>query len=508
MQTEPRRGTGLGVTLALSVFAFAVAGFHPYAEDGGVYVAGVEKLLQPQLFPAWTAFVTAHLRFSLFSPMLADVVRVSHVSLPVVLLVVYFAGIWATLHGGWMVVSRCEQNLQGRVGAVALLACWLTLPVAGTSLIVMDPYLTARTISTPLTLMALAWALDRQGRSWICCGLALTAATLVHPLMAGYGLAAVLLVACLGSSHRWLRRWGAWAMLALALAGAGTLQALSNPESADYLRIAITRYYWFPARWHWYEWLGLAGPVVVLIVLERWRRGGSTPPLAAASSPSLVLTRATMALGGIAFAVACYFSREQLSTHLVARMQPLRCFQLVYLTMALLLGAWLGKAVLRGKLWRWAAMLLLLGSVMTFAQRQIYASSAHVEWPGSVPRNAWERAFLWVRDNTPFDAVFALDARYITQGKGEDAQCFRAIAERSALPDYSKDGGVASIFPDLTEAWTVGQTAQTGLEAASDQERAARLKPPGAGWVVLERASATGWLCPYANKQVKVCRVP
>ena len=53
-----------------------------------------------------------------------------------------------------------------------------------------------------------------------------------------------------------------------------------------------------------------------------------------------------------------------------------------------------------------------------------------------------------------------LDSHYITS-PGEDAQSFRAIAERSAMPDYSKDGGEASIMPGLTSAWMSGVVAQT-----------------------------------------------
>ena len=511
MQVEAGRAyrTGLWVTLGLSVFAFAVAGYHPYAEDGGVYVAGVEKLLQPELFPAWTAFVTEHLRFSLFAPAVAGLVQGTHEPLAEVLLVLYFAGIWATLFGGWMLVARCVASTRGRVGAVALLACWLTLPIAGTSLILMDPYCTARTISTPLVLMALALALDRTARSWSLCGLALLGAAVMHPLMAGYGVAAVLLVACLGASSRSLRQWGPWGLALLALLIAGVVQALAPGESADYVRVAITRYYWFLVRWQWFEWLGLAGPVVVLAALDRWR--SFTPPFAKGAKdgpPGFGLGRAMVGVGVIALVVAYCFAREGLATHLVARLQPLRCFQMVYEVMALLLGAWIGEVWLRGKAWRWALLLVALGALMGFVQRDVYANSAHVEWPGSVPRNAWERAFVWARQNTPVDAVFALDARYITQGKGEDAQCFRAIAERSALPDYSKDGGEASITPALTEAWVAGQTAQTGLERESDAVRSAKVKALGADWVVLELESATGWECPYANERVKVCRVP
>ena len=496
------RFEGAGITLLLALFAFAVAGYHPYAEDGGVYVAGVEKLLQPELFPAWTAFVLEPLRFSLFAPLVAGLVRSSHLPLPGVLLALDFAGIWATLLGGWMLAARCANSLRGRLGAVALLACWLTLPIAGTSLILMDPYVTARTISTPLVLMALAWALDRAAGSWWRCGLALAAAAAVHPLMAGYGLAAVLLVACLGCNRPAVRRWAPWALGLLALAGAGLVQTLAPPESADYLRVAITRYYWFLRQWQWYEWLGLAGPVAVLAMLTRRPAGTSARPT------PWVLASSMTALAAIAFSVACCFARQSLATHLVARMQPLRCFQMVYITMTLLLGAWLGEVVLRGSLWRWAVMLVTLGTLMGFVQRDIYAHSAHFEWPGRTPENAWERAFLWARRNTPLDAVFALDAHYITQGKHEDAQCFRALAERSALPDYSKDGGEASIAPDLTSAWMQGQAAQTGLESASDAQRADRIKPLGANWTVLERQSRTNWQCPYVNEAVKVCRLP
>ena len=510
MTTRTTRWRSPGCTLLLAVFAFVVAGYHPYAEDGGVYMAGVEKLLDPELFPAWTAFVVAPSRFSLFAPLVAGLVRITHVPLSVVLLAIYFAGIWTTLAGGWMVAVRCVTSLHGRLGAVVLLAGWLTLPVAGTSLILMDPYVTARTISTPLILIALALALDRRAISWWFSGLALAGATVVHPLMAGYGLAAILLVAVFGARRAAIRRWGAPALGLSALTGAAVVQALAPAENANYVRIAMTRYYWFLSRWHWFEWLGLLGPVVVLAGLCWWRSGSQSSCKRDQTTASTyrVLTAAIIALAAIALAVAYCFARETLPTHLVARMQPLRCFQQVYEVMALLLGAWLGETLLRDKLWRWAMLLAVLGGLMSFVQQDIYSHSDHTEWPRRTPENAWQQAFVWVRQNTPVDAVFALDARYITQGHGEDAQCFRALAERSALPDYSKDGGEAAIAPDLTLAWLQGQAAQTDLEAASDAERSARIKPLGANWIVLERRSATHWHCPYANEQVKVCHVP
>ncbi len=127
--------------------------------------------------------------------------------------------------------------------------------------------------------------------------------------------------------------------------------------------------------------------------------------------------------------------------------------------------------------------------------------------PWAQPANKWERAFVWVSRHTPKDALFALDAHYITQPE-EDAQCFRAIAERSMLPDYSKDGGEASITPDLSAAWMVGQNAQAELNTESDADRVAQLKSLGVTWVLLDAASATSMQCDYANSAVKVCRLP
>jgi hypothetical protein len=135
-----------------------------------------------------------------------------------------------------------------------------------------------------------------------------------------------------------------------------------------------------------------------------------------------------------------------------------------------------------------------------------YPHSSHIELPGTTTPNLWAQAFLWIRDHTPKDALFALDADYIN-APGEDAQCFRAIAERSALADYSKDGGEASIAPDLTAAWKQGQAAQQRLSQETDAERLAALRSLSVSWVVLQASAVTGFDCPYANASVKVCRL-
>jgi hypothetical protein len=218
-----------------------------------------------------------------------------------------------------------------------------------------------------------------------------------------------------------------------------------------------------------------------------------------------------MVAGIAALTVAVPFARVGLASHLVARLQPLRIFQLVYVVMILAVGAELAERVLRRRTVRWVAAFAVLAAVMVVAERQTFPASPHIELPvemqWNAPKNEWVKAFMWIRRNTPKDALLALDADYITK-PGEDAQCFRAIAERSALPDYSKDGGEASITPALTPAWSTGQTAQAGLSMETDSRRIAALKPLGVSWVVLERYAATKFVCDYSNEAVKVCRLP
>lgn len=501
---------------ALTLFALAVHGYHPYAEDGGLYLTGIKRLLDPALYPHSAAFVLEPTRFSLFAPTVATIARLSHLPLPIVLLALHLATIWATLFASWMLAARCWTTRTARSGAVVLLACWLALPIAGTALLLMDPYVTARSISTPCMVLALAGALDatdqngQRASRWrgLClCLASIMLATAMHPLMAAYALGATLMLICVRSARRSVRAGGTATLSAVALTLAACLQHVAKPESPDYLRVALTRTYWFPAAWAWYELLGLAAPLLILAMVARASSRKPAQPQSIASHEALrSLAQMAVAAGATAWLVAALFSRAAAATHLAARMQPLRAFQIVYLLMVLVLGAKLGESVLRRNAWRWTAAMLLLGGIMLGAERTAFPASNHAELPSIAPRNAWTQAFQWIRANTPKDAIFALDADYIN-APGEDAQCFRAIAERSSLPDYSKDGGEVSIAPELTETWKQGQAAQQRLSESTDADRIAALSPLGVSWVVLKAGAATSFDCPYENAAVRVCRL-
>jgi len=182
---------------ALTLFAVAINGYHPYAEDGGLYLAGIKRLLDPTLYPHSTAFVLEPMLHSLFAPSVAAAVRLTRLSLPIVLLAFHLASIWLTLFAAWMLAGRCWTSRPARAGAVVLLACWLALPIAGTALLFMDPYATARSLSTPAMVLALAGALDmtesgspfnpqKRRRGLFLCAASLAVAAAMHPLMASY----------------------------------------------------------------------------------------------------------------------------------------------------------------------------------------------------------------------------------------------------------------------------------------------------------------------------------
>jgi hypothetical protein len=499
---------------ALTFFAVLVHGYHPYAEDGGVYLPEIKRLLDPSLYPHGSEFVVGHLRYSLFAPAMAGLVRMSHMSLAVVLLAVHLATYWMTLFAAWLVAARCYRSRMARCGAVSLLAVWMTLPIAGTSLMLMDPYVTARSLSTPCALLALVGAIkfllpqfeveeeETRWRGVMLCCVALAAAGMMHPLMGAYALGSVLLLGVLLSESKAVRIWGTVGLGLTALAMAAGLQLAAAPESAAYQGIMLTRDYWFLSQWHWYEWIGLIAPLLILsgVAWGRRREGDAA---------RVGLARMAVAAGVTAIVVAVLFARTGMATHLVARMQPLRIFQLVYIVMTLMLGAAMAERVLQRQPLRWAAAFVMLAGVMTAAERKTFPASRHLELPGMEESggNAWERAFAWISRSTPKDALVALDSQYITE-PGEDAQGFRAIAERSALPDYSKDGGVVTNRPELAAAWVEGQAAQAGLDVEQDTRRVARLRPLGVSWVVMELGAETAFVCEYANEAVKVCRLP
>jgi hypothetical protein len=513
-----------GIAL-LTPAVLLVHGYHPLADDGAVYVTGIKKLANPGLYQSDAAFALAPTHVSVFAHLLAPLVR--WVPLPDLLLVCQLASIFLFLFGAWRVANQLFPTRQARWGAVLLAACCFTLPVAGTSLSIMDPYVTARSFSTPLSLFALAAVLEEN---WVWSILWLALATLLHPLMAVYSAIAMLTVA--GSQRKLWRSlcvlYGLGWLLCAAIFLAqppGLKPSIYMPEhsrgfenplprtkvrgwhlsvppetkdtrrvdaATAYNRATLSRSYFFLSSWKWYEYPGLLIPLLLL---------GAAGTNKRAPWRARALAIAATLMGSCALLVSlCFVHRS--GSLLLARLQVLRGFQFVYITGVLLAGGLLAKLRPRTI----TALCLLLAGALFAGQWLTYPESNHVEWPGVTPRNRWQQAFLWIRSRTPDNAIFALDNDYI-ESPGEDAQGFRASAERSAVPDWYKDGGIASNFPQAAIPWWQGSNATEHLNIATDEQRLARLKPFGVTWIVLPAEASTGFPCPFINARVRVCRV-
>jgi hypothetical protein len=173
----------------------------------------------------------------------------------------------------------------------------------------------------------------------------------------------------------------------------------------------------------------------------------------------------------------------------------------------------IGQFVLRRHLYRWALLFVPLAAGMFYAQRQLYPASTHLEFPSVAPKNPWLQAFDWIRRNAPIDALFAIDPHYMTL-PGEDYHGFRALAERSVLADYEKDGGMAARVPQLAPRWVSEVTARNRWRDFQTDDFARLKSEFGVTWIVLSPADTlfftsdpTAMECRYQNQQVKVCRL-
>jgi hypothetical protein len=189
----------------------------------------------------------------------------------------------------------------------------------------------------------------------------------------------------------------------------------------------------------------------------------------------------------------------------LAPIQPMRHLQLVYLLMLLVGGGLLARYVLRNHLWRWLVLFIPLCGGMFYAQRSSFSTSAHVDLPGFEPSNRWVRCFLWIRQNTPRDAYFAVDPRYMG-GPDEENFGFRAIAERSKLADYSKDAAVVAVAADLAPVWKRQVESMGGYQNFT-REDFLRLKAEfGTDWALAAK-EIPGLNCAYFKDGLAVCRI-
>jgi hypothetical protein len=468
----------------MTLGAILVHGYHPWAEDAALYLPGVEKLLNEQLFPFNAQFFESHAHLTLFPDVVAASVRVVHLPLPYVLLLWHLVSVFLLLLACWELAGKCFAVGTSRYAGVALIAALLTLPVAGTALYIMDQYLNPRNLIAFVGILALTKFLDKK---YVTGSLLLLFGAAIHPLMSFFVVSFCFLLLCM---ERFDRHRTTFACLV-------PFGLLGLPSTA-YHQAAESHSYFYPMRWQWYEWLGVIGPIVILwwfSRLARFRR-----------MKNLELISRTLVLYQTVFVIAALFICLPARLQILARLQPLRSLYLVYIFLVLFSGGLLGEYVLKDRWWRWMVLFLPLCVGMSYVQRMLFPASAHLEWPWSETRNPWVQAFEWVRDNTPTDAIFALDPYYMHIA-GQDEDGFRAIAQRSMLADGVTDAGAVTMFPLMAGEWLEQVQAQSGWRTFQVQDFRRLHARYRANWIVLEQPGIPDLRCPYQNQTVKVCRI-
>ena len=479
--------------LLLTAAALLVHGYHPYAEDAEIYLPGVERILDPSLFPVGREFFQSHASMTLFPNLVAFSLRVTHLRFETGLMAWHVASIFLLLLACWQLASILFSTTRARLGSACLIAGLLTVPVAGTALYIMDQYLNPRNLAAFAAVFAVTKILERRylgALAWVAF------AACVHPLMwvfpFSFGALWILI--------EWIERRGALSnKLGGSLAKVGCFAPLGLTliqVSPTYHQTARLHSYFYIQHWQWYEWLGIFAPLALLWWFGRIAQAQQRTLLARAC-------RAFAIYGLIYFFVALIVDLPA-GFESLARIQPLRSLHLLYVFLLVCIGGYLGEYLLKSHVWRWLALFAALGVGMFIAQRSLFSASAHIEWPGRTPRNPWAQAFLWIRQNTPKDSVFALDPDYMNL-PGEDSVGFRCMAQRSRLADNDKDGGVASMFPPIADEWWQQVQAQTPWKhfQAADFERL-RAKY-GVSWVVVQQPGVPGLECTYQNAVVRVC---
>jgi hypothetical protein len=490
--SEQRKPLDILWLLPLTAGALLVQGYHPYAEDAEIYLPGVEKILHPELFPVGREFFLSHASLTFFPNLIAFSLRATRLPMETGLFLWHVASVFLLLLACWELSGIFFSTARARWGGVCLIAALLTIPVAGTALYIMDQYLNPRNLAAFAGIFMVARTLEKK---YVRALLWLIFAACMHPLMWGFPFSFCVLLVLMDKFEERLRNSSTTVIASLLLFG----MPLAPAASAAYHEAAKAHGYHYIQNWAWYEWLGIAAPLALFWWFARIARGRQWRMVDRVSRAFVVY--------GLIYLAAALVVDLPARFEALARLQPLRNLHFLYIVMFVMIGGLLGEYVLGNRWWRWLLLFVPLSGGMFLTQRALFPATAHLEWPGAAPRNPWEQAFVWIRQNAPVDAVFALDPNYMNID-GEDEIGFRCLAQRSRVADAVKDNGVVSMFPPLAEEWWAQVQAQSPWKNFQLEDFARLKNKYGVSWVVVQQPGVSGLDCGYQNSVVRVCRIP
>ncbi|HUJ40127.1 MAG TPA: DUF6798 domain-containing protein [Candidatus Acidoferrales bacterium] len=484
----------------LAVAGILVHGYHYGFDDQCVYLPAIKRALDPSLFPYDSVFFLDQTRLGCFVSVVAWSVRITRCPLPWALLLWHFGSVLLLLAGCWRIARHTFRTAAGVYGGLLLLTVVLTLPVAGTFVVICDPYLHTRVLSTALLLFAFAELLERR----LSAAVWLVLAGLIHPLIALLGCWHLAVQAWPWSSRKFPAHAPAPAAALVVLPLGALGHWIADPADPAWRSALAGDRYLFPGQWTWYELVGAFAPLAILYAYSRLAGRRGLPEL------SRICRRlAVSGSVGVAAGLAIGLTPSLLP---LVPFEPMRTLHFIYLCLAVFTGGLAGELLPRTGKSIAAALLVPLAVVMYLGQRADLGTNPHIEWPGAAPRNDWRRAFAWIRENTPRDALFAMNPDLLRL-PGENEHGFRALAERSRLADSEKDRAVSRNLPALAWEWREEVRAQRGMEGFDLNQLADLRARFGVSWLVLRKEAGRAALlpgldCPYENSTLRVCRAP
>lgn len=486
----------------LAVAGILIHGYHYGFDDQSVYLPAIKKSVDPVLYPFDAAFFLLQTRLGCFVNVVAASIRFTHLAAAWALFAWYFASLLLLFSGCGRLACRCFATAAGVRGSLLLLTSLLTLPVAGTFVVLCDPYLHTRALATGFLLFAFVAILEKRFTAAVW----LFLAVLTHPT-----------IAFLGAWHLAVQAWPARTqatvdppsravgVLALAAIPAGLLARwFADPSDPAWRAALSSRRFLFPAQWTWYELLGAFAPLAILYLYAHLAQRRGLNVLAR------ICCRMAVS-GGIGVAAGLIVGLMPALLPLVP-LEPMRTLHLVYLVLVLSTGGLCAELLPRPWKVATAALLVPLAFGMFVAQRHELSASPHIEWPGADSHNDWLEAFDWIRLHTPTSALFAMNPDYLRLD-GENEHGFRGLAERGQLAEAAKDRAVARNIPALAWQWRDEVRAQEGIEEFDLARLSDLRKRYGVTWLLLRKAagratSLTALDCPYENPTLRVCRAP
>ncbi|MPZ18798.1 MAG: hypothetical protein GEV06_12920 [Luteitalea sp.] len=441
-------GVWIAALLGFIVLATAnSAGYRYGLSDQLFYLPSVLRALDPTLFPRDSILLDAQSTLILSDQLLASVVRITHASLPIVMLIGYVLTL-ALLLAAAMAFAR-PFLVSGWSIAVFGAALTLRHRIAETGVNTLEGYWHPRILAFAVGIAALAVAARKKRTGPFSVGsspekgpvpffllfplVLVVAAGLIHPTTGLWF--AVWLFVMLWINEPQLRRplavvgivCIAGAMWALA---AGPLARRLTPFDAAWEAAVAGKDYIFPTRWPPEVWALHAGCVllVVLIWRIRLRRG-----LTHAAESGLVM-------GCLALVVIFLLSLPFIAARLAfaVQLQVSRVLWMVDFLATLYLVWWLAEGMRRSR-----PRLLFTAVLLASMARGLYI--LNIEFPDrrfaqvDLEPGPWLDAGLWLRTHTAGNAHLLADPDHAWKYGAS----VRLTAERDVLLEVVKDTAVA-----------------------------------------------------------------